>query len=231
MRIVFFSDIHGNKYALESFLKLVKDKDKDIDKFFFLGDIFGYYYHQNEIINILKDNNINMILGNHDKYFVDLLEGKVEEEYLVKRYGNSYKNIKNKIDEKNQELLKKLQPFAEIELFNKKIGIFHGSIEDPYNGRIYGDTVIINKSIYQKFDFVILGHTHCVAEKNMGNTTILNPGSIGQPRDGKGSSFLILDLESNKHEFIFFDYDKSKLFEEIEIYDQDFVYLKEVLLR
>ena len=52
MKILFFSDFHGNKYVLPGLVKLI-DKIKP-DQIVFCGDIFGYYYYYDEVIDFLK---------------------------------------------------------------------------------------------------------------------------------------------------------------------------------
>ena len=48
MILIVFSDIHGNVYALEKALKVMEQYNAD--EYIFLGDMAGYYYHQNECI-------------------------------------------------------------------------------------------------------------------------------------------------------------------------------------
>lgn len=231
MKIAFVADIHGNICAFEEFL-LDIEKNK-IDTFFFCGDIFGYYYQQNKIIDLLRDKNnlCKCILGNHDKMFLDLLDGKISDTNLIIKYGNSYKDITNKISQENIEFLKTLPVKLEVKIQDKKIVICHGSLTDNLNGRIYPDTVIDNIDLYTRYDYVILGHTHHKMIRKIKSTYVINPGSIGQQRDGKGSSYLILDLDKNKFEFKIIEYDIQKLIYEINYNDLGNEKLREVLRR
>lgn len=229
MKIIFFSDIHGNKYALSSFLKELKKIKPEI--VVFCGDVFGYYYYQNEIIDCFRKNEFVTLLGNHDQYFLDLLCGNMESEYLISRYGNSYKNIQEKITDENIEFLKTLKPKYEIEADGYKIGVFHGSPSNHLNGRIYPDTEINETADYALYDYVILGHTHHKMERELETTIILNPGSIGQQRDGKGCSYLVLDTKTREYEFKLIEFEIERLINDIDYYDQGNVKLKEVLFR
>lgn len=231
MKLVFVSDVHGNIYAFEKFLMDI-EKYK-VDAVFFCGDIFGYYYHQNKIIDLLrrKQTLCKSLLGNHDKLFLDLLEGNISDESLIDKYGNSYKDIVDKISQANIAYLKSLPEKIELDIQNKKIVLCHGSLEDNLNGRIYPDTSIENAELYTKYDYVILGHTHHKMVRKIRETYIINPGSIGQQRDGKGCSYLILDLDKNKFEFKIIEYDLQKLVSEINYYDDGNERLKEVLIR
>ena len=79
-------------------------------------------------------------------------------------------------------------------MMKKRIFITHGALENYLEGRIYPDTSI-NESLYQQYDIIILGHTHYRMFRKVGKTILLNPGSLGQPRDCKGFSYCILDIE------------------------------------
>ncbi len=230
MKYVFFSDLHGNKYAFESFLQWIQTSE--VDHCYFLGDVFGYYYYQNEILDLLRGNKgITCLLGNHDQYFLELLKNAELEGSLVLKYGNSYRGIKNKISEENINFLKKLPTHLSLKVNNKTLSLYHASPKDYLEERVYPDTMIENESDYAGNDYVILGHTHHKMVKKINGTTILNPGSLGQQRDGKGISALILDLNADQYEFITFEYDIDKLVEDIHKYDYGNTKLETVLYR
>lgn len=229
MKIVFFSDIHGNKYVLRPFIESLKNDNPE--NVVFCGDIFGYYYHQNEIIDIFRQETFTVLLGNHDKNFLDIIDGKIDVSKLIHKYGNSYYNIEQRISDQNIEFLRKLKPCYEFQSDNCRIGVFHGSPYDYLMGRVYPDTEIIQEERYSKYDFVILGHTHHKMVRRVGPTTILNPGSIGQQRDGKGCSYLVLNTADKSYQFKTINYDVSKLVKDIELYDSGKDELKEVLFR
>ena len=57
-------------------------------------------------------------------------------------------------------------------------------------------------------DFLIIGHFHIPIDRKLGNLTIINPGSVGQPRDGDHRANCVLfDTECEKAEFLRLDYD------------------------
>ena len=67
--------------------------------------------------------------------------------------------------------------------------------------------------------------------RKAGNTIIINPGSLGQQRDGKGTSYVLFDTETLDTKFIIVEYNVYDLIEKINLYDKDNDRLKEVLLR
>lgn len=216
MRICFFSDIHGNAYALHAFWQDIEQRG-NIDFMIFGGDVFGYFYDVNEVITELRQRKVHCILGNHDRMFLDLLEGKVETEQLCNRYGSTYLGIEKKISKENVSFLYSLESEYRLEADNLKLAFVHGSITDPLNGRIYPDTEVEADGDYQNLDVIFMGHTHHKMERSVGKCLLVNPGSVGQPRDGKGTSYVIYDTEKKKCEFCVFQYDYDRLLDDIEM--------------
>lgn len=232
MKLIFFSDIHGNKYAFEAFLKQIENMR--YDKVIFCGDVFGYYYFAEEIVQKMRARHFHCLLGNHDYMLLQAVAGKYDTEQignLIKRYGSVYGNIISKISDSTLEFLNKLKPYYEIKLDNANIGVFHGTPDNPLNGRLYPDTEILNQDIYKQYDYVILGHTHHKMVRRVVDTLIINPGSLGQQRDGKGCSYLLLDTVSGKYSFHVVEYNIRLLVEDIERYDDANERLIEVLWR
>ena len=107
MKLLIFSDIHGNNHAFDAFVKSLSTQNKQYE-LLFLGDFIGYYYGSNEIISYCRENNISCILGNHDKYFLDILDGKLSLEKYVKKYGHSYEIALNTVSKENISFLRRL---------------------------------------------------------------------------------------------------------------------------
>lgn len=233
MKIIFFSDVHGNRYVIDQFFEDIKAIV--YDKLIFGGDIFGYYYEQEYVLSVLKRKNVHCLLGNHDRMFLDLIEGRRSESALVKKYGNSYKNIGTKISKQSINFLYSLQSRYEIETDGLNLGFVHGTVDDPLDGRIYPDTEIENMSGYEKYDFVFAGHTHHKMIKKLRNgCTIINAGSIGQQRDGKGCSYVIFDTIKPSWSFKVCEYSVDRLLRDIsekEELEQMKEKLSEVLVR
>ena len=229
MKLVIFSDIHGNQFAFNSFLKELEKIQ--YDKIIFLGDIFGYYYGQLEIIEKLENlDNLIWLKGNHDDMAVSLYYNNHNEKDYIERYGHCYQNIKNKFEKNTIEKISKLPEHIEITLDHKKIAMFHGGPNDFLNERIYPkDNVNLNS--YKEFDYILMGHTHFKMLKKIDSSIIINPGSLGQQRDGKGFGYVILDTLLNEVQFNNIYFDKNLLYKEIDKFDHNFNKLKEILKR
>ena len=229
MKIAVFSDIHGNQFALREFLR--QSAHEVIDRFYFLGDVFGYYYGQNECFDLLRGlAHLVCIRGNHDEYFLRHEIGEANIAILAKKYGNTYLHM-NEIAKENRDFLHTWGQSWREHLGRLEIGFFHGTPDDPVNGRLYPDTEITNAISYRQYDVVFLGHTHHKMKRRIGETLIINPGSLGQQRDGKGCSYILFDTENMDVEWRIVTYDIVPLLRQIDENDPAMPSLKEVLMR
>ena len=186
MKMIVFSDLHGNYEALARMLEIEQPTSEDL--LVFCGDIVGYYYDALKIVNKLRElSNIYAIRGNHDQYYIDSTEDRRLE--LRGKYGISHLNPKIEII----EYIKQLPIHIELNIEQKSILICHGSNADYLEGRVYPDTEIIET----KYDLIISGHTHYQMDRREGKTLYLNPGSLGQPRDKKGFSYCVVEIDDS----------------------------------
>ncbi len=242
MKICFFSDIHGNLLAFDAFIRDVKRRNADL--FIFGGDVFGYYYHGKEILERLRKACLNScflggelvcLLGNHDKYVLDVLDGIKSEQELVKKYGNSYLGINYGITSEIEKHIRELQPEFKMEKDGLRLGFFHGGPSDPLEQRIYPDARFTGEeSFLKEYDFIFCGHTHHKTDLKFGNCRIINPGSLGQQRDGKGCSYIMFDTETSGYDIFTVEFDRAALKREIdenETNPEISIRLKEVLDR
>lgn len=231
MKLVFFSDVHGNGYAFRAFQQQMERERPDC--VVFCGDIFGYYYQQREILENLRVKGWRCLLGNHDRYYLEALDGKRDIGSLCEKYGSSYRRCieEQSIAEEHAPFLRSLRPHIELTIDGLNIAAFHGSPADPLEGRVYPDTPVCGADGYAAYDFVILGHTHHKMVRRAGETIVINPGSLGQQRDGRGCSYLTLDTQSREFAFKTVDYDIAALLRDISVNDPDKAFLASVLTR
>lgn len=186
MKIAIISDIHGNHTAF----KKVWEEVKNFPLILNAGDMTGAYPDINLVINELQAKNVKNIIGNHDRVLIEnkLPSGFPDES--IKPFEHDLKNI----SPKNLLFLKTLKPAENLEIEGLKIGLYHGSPFDP-DEYIYPDSSL---SRFKKlnFDVLILGNTHWSMIRKIGKMTIVNPGSVGQPRNyDNRASYAILDTE------------------------------------
>lgn len=229
MRILFFSDIHGNAYALSTFIELLPTLS--YDKIIFLGDIFGYYYDQEKCIRLMKEiPDLIWLKGNHDEYAVNAYFGRVETKNLISSYGHSYDMLQERFTAAEMKFISSLPSSLEFCVNEKKVGCFHGRPTDTLEGRVYKNTPVEGDE-FESYNVVFLGHVHCQIDRLIGNTRVICPGSLGQPRDGKGYGFIIFDFNDDTCKYINIDVPSNLLMQDINKNDPELLKLYEVLSR
>ncbi len=194
MKYIFLSDAHGNKKYFDeciAHIDLIK-----ADSLIYLGDAYGYFEDGDYVIDELTRRNAIILKGNHEAMLLQEIPLSAEKDQLY-RLGDK----KEKIEEKRLNFLKNLSSSHVLHIRGKRCLCVHGSEEDPLNGYLYEDDE--RYSWNSEYDYVFMGHTHRPYIKIVGNTTFVNVGSCGLPRDiGTAPSFCILDDYSFKIEVV-----------------------------
>lgn len=180
----------------------------------------------------MSRDDIYCIRGNHDLNFLTSLKDKSFMKKMINKYGSSYRIAQEKLSKKQIAWLSNLPSKLEFTINQVDITVAHGSIhsEDEY---IYPSkkSVELIKQL-SKSEYTVLGHTHHPFFWCYENKWLVNPGSIGQPRDQSAlSSFFYLDLKNKilLPRKVHFPIDK--LLKEIDEYDPKIKYLKNVFTR
>ena len=185
-KIAIISDIHGNLEALKVVLKDIKERK--IEKIFCLGDIVAKGTHQEECVNLIKENCEIVLKGNCDDYFTSKIDRETKPEIELKRIDW----INSKLSDESKNFLKSLPYSFEFYLSGRLVRMFHASptkINDFIGNidtldRLYRlflpseNTVSKNKA-----DVVIYGHIHMQFMQRIYNRTIINSGSVGNVID------------------------------------------------
>lgn len=203
------SDIHSNLPALQSVLE--EAKKLGVTHYIILGDIVGYGPFPNETIEVIANlPNTTIIQGNHDFSIgtqnVDFCMGRLAKAAALWTM--------TQLSQDKLDWLKNLKTYY---LYDNYM-LLHGSVIDPnyFYGYIYEMTYEDNlkKANLMNLNFILYGHTHVpyiyymIKEKNKyikqnatdihlfqdGKVFLINPGSVGQPRDNNNkASFAIWD--------------------------------------
>ncbi|MBU0604981.1 MAG: metallophosphatase family protein [Candidatus Omnitrophica bacterium] len=227
MKIAVFADIHGNIYAFEKVVAALRRESCDL--YCFAGDICGYYYYQNDIIDIMRGmTGLLCVAGNHDDAFLNILKASRIEKSYADRYGASSSLLKKTITDGNIEYLKAM-PNKRI-IKNEGIGMFHGSPWNCLNGYVY-PTDEVDRFAPLHYRFIILGHTHYPMVRKIENVCIVNPGSCGQPRDYNMPSYAVIDTKTGEISIKRVSYDHRKMVKDVMDRKEKYQYLVEVLKR
>lgn len=206
MKLLVFSDIHGNSYSLKAIEHILANEE--FDHVFFLGDIFGYYYGQPEILDFLINSNIQSVMGNHDFFALECLKGNLDPYLLSEKYGKSYLELFN-LTQTQIDWLSSLPLKIYQEFDGKRYCFVHGTFNDPLFGRIYeNDSIELELG---NWDVLLCGHTHHGFLKSFEKKIWLNVGSIGQPRNGMYPTLVSIDTNNNIYKFLTAPHYKQKL--------------------
>lgn len=228
MKICVFSDIHGNLSAFEAAYPLIMKESADLN--LFLGDLCGYYFDEISVWHRLLDvPRLVALRGNHDEMFIQAADGdiRVQEEYRLK-YGPAVDLFLNKKHTDIITWIKKLP--SSWEGLKAICAAYHGSPWKALDEYIYPD-VSLERFKNLQYLWVFLGHTHYPMDRSEDSVRVVNPGSLGQPRNNRWPSFAVVDLTMQSVEVKHFQYDVDSLLRIIHGHGDVNPYLKEVLQR
>lgn len=231
VRVAVLSDIHAN---IEAFQAVVRDLEHRADRILNLGDLVGYNASPNECVELAKDIGMHSIQGNHDQAACNPI---LDEGFnIYARYAILW--TRNILTKENMRFLSGLADNCHL-----NCGLAcHGTPESTFNyiGLHFQARAILNmmkKGFWDRAKVCLYGHTHIrkvwrmdirgkvtpveipldgVIRLNSEERYLLNPGSVGQPRNGDPrSSYLIFDTEENSVEFRLVGYDLSATMKKI----------------
>ena len=225
MKVGVISDIHSNLAAF--FIVILTFRQEGVDAILNIGDSVGYYSKPREVLALLKElkenNKLTSVMGNHDIavsgfIFHDLFSAdyvtSLGEALIKSQNYNAQESWSWTISQLDREVTKILldDTSKTIEIEGVRIHMVHGApyamrgeLQDEVGFYLTADKIDKHKTELSKFfkeeniDIMINGHTHFPLHMKVGETVILNPGSVGQSRDGDPrTSFLIMDLDDGK---------------------------------
>jgi diadenosine tetraphosphatase ApaH/serine/threonine PP2A family protein phosphatase len=212
MRIAVISDIHGNWHALEA---VFADIDTaQVDALWCLGDLVGYGPQPNRCVEEVRARADLCLLGNHDLAAL----GRVGLTDFSPDAATSATWTAAELDAANRDYLGTLQPKED----RPGVELFHGSPRDPVWEYILSEHSARAALALTSTPLVLVGHSHIpIALKLTDDDAlagglakggseveltegrwVLNPGSVGQPRDGDPrAAYLLLDRTAGTAHF------------------------------
>jgi predicted phosphodiesterase len=209
MRFAVLSDIHSNLTALEAVLADLPA----VDGIWCLGDTVGYGPEPNEVIARLADAGASAVLGNHDGAAI----GQVDITWFNPDAAAAIRWTAEVLTDASRNFLTRLSETR----VDGDLTAVHGSPRDPIWEYIVSPGVAAANLAAFATRWCLFGHTHlpviyaqtdgdmvAIAAQTSGpealpaGRALLNPGSVGQPRDGNpDASYLVLDLDAETAEF------------------------------
>lgn len=186
-KIAIFSDVHSNFHALTKVLEDIENQG--IKDLFCLGDLVGYGPHPNEVIELIRSRNIPTIMGNYDEG-IGFEKGDCGCAYTsweeIKNGNVSIEWTTQNTSRENKKFLKGLLDKIDLEIEGKKLLLVHGSPR-RINEYLYENRPEKSiKRIVESIDIDVLGcgHTHIPYHRKINGIHVVNPGSVGKPKDG-----------------------------------------------
>ena len=195
MKFVVFSDIHGNFKALQQMLEATGNLE--VDGYIFCGDLAGYFCEQEKIVDVFKIlKNFYAVLGNHDVWYIEATKDEMIQRELVAKLGESYCNLSEKV----VDFLKNTPRELDLNINQRRVGVFHNIPGDIIKTRLFADTKI-DENIFKGYDIVFLGHTHSKMKRKIGSTLAINPGSLGIEKWSNTKSYAVFDFADENVQF------------------------------
>jgi predicted phosphodiesterase len=222
VRLLVVSDIHANITALEAVLAALQGR---WDKMVCLGDLVGYGPDPNQVVDKVRASSAATIRGNHDKAGCGI--DSAEDFNPVAKKAALW--TKEQLSPENMEYLKQL-PSGPFQIDG--VALLHGALnnEDEY---VFSPAQALEGLLESPTQVTFFGHTHyqggfsfrdnnlqvihlktgpgqasAVLQLDQGTRYLINPGSVGQPRDGDArAACAVADLEHNEVEFWRVPYD------------------------
>jgi predicted phosphodiesterase len=206
MKVAVISDIHGNRHAFEAVLEAVAASDAT--ELWCLGDLVGYGADPDACVELAREHVAVCLAGNHDLAAV----GEVPLKVFSRGAGLSLEWTREVMRAENLSFLAGLRPQAQ----EGPVGLYHASPRDPVWEYVLSALLADLCLDEQGQRVCLIGHSHvalafmrsagelATGEPHRAGTKLdlaegewlLNPGSVGQPRDGdRRAAWLLLDLE------------------------------------
>lgn len=231
MRLAVLSDIHGNKYALERVLNDVRAQK--VDKLLVLGDIVGYYYEPDVVLDMLSEWEFELIRGNHEIMLAQLIAGTISGADIKKKYGSGLHFAAERLTEQQISALTSAPDQVAVMVDGQRLLLCHGAPWDA-SFYLYPDTSkeILAKCDRGDIDFVFVGHSHYAFINRTGNTLVVNAGSVGQLRSMGGmASWVLFDTENGSIQMKMTPYEVEPLYRIAMDTDPEVAYLRNILKR
>ena len=208
MRVAVLSDVHANLHALEAVLAEVEAGA--FDELWCLGDVVGYGPRPNECAALLRERTTICLAGNHDLAVL----GKTPLSAFADDAGVAALWTQRAMNDDTRTFLDGLEPRATT----AGAELFHGGPRDPVWDYVLSEAAARHSFAATVAPLVLVGHSHVALELSSdgrdldggkavaglqldlgGRRRLLNPGSVGQPRDGDPrASWLEIDNQQGR---------------------------------
>ncbi len=190
MRLLILSDVHSNLAALEAVLEDAGRWYAGISA----GDVVGYGPNPEGCVDKLMLKGFRCAKGNHDSAVYD-----GDSSWFNDDAQDAIKINRGQLSTGSIRWLGSQPTELRLKLDGLDIIAYHGSPTEPLTSYIYPRDAEAQADSFLEHtgaDIIILGHTHIPYTVERKGKFIINPGSVGQPRDGDPrASYLVLETD------------------------------------
>ena len=218
MRVAIVSDVHGNRHAFEAVLDAVEAADAE--ELWCLGDLVGYGAEPDACVELAQRHAAVCLAGNHDL----AVRGDLPFDQFTRGAELAARWTSEVIGADSLDYLAALEP----QRLDEAVGLYHASPRDPVWEYVLSPLQAELCLDRLEHRVACIGHSHVALQYSRadgapasGDTCpagteldvgagawLLNPGSVGQPRDGDArAAWLLLDTEAWTAAFHRTDYD------------------------
>lgn len=195
-KIAVFTDIHGNYQALKAIIKDIKKRK--INHIYCLGDIIGIGPNPKECLDLIIKNNVKMVLGNHELYYLKNID---IDSFMDESEKEHHAWVKKQLNNKHQAFLNKCKLKLTTKMNKYSISFQHFLLNN--NKYPFEDIATVeNKNVdlilnLLDSDITLIGHKHKPFELNNNQKKLIDIGSSGCTKDDN-THYTILSIKDDE---------------------------------
>ncbi|ESP87916.1 metallophosphoesterase family protein [Candidatus Halobonum tyrrellensis] len=211
MKLGVISDVHGNRVALDA----VFDDMPDVDGVVCAGDVVGYNPWPADCVRAVRERSIPTVMGNHDRA---VASGSAFRFNAMARAG--VEHARAELDDGALDWLSGLPDRRRVA--GGRVATVHGHPDDPdrytypeeFGARMLDSAAAFDYDADadpfepagarradgdpESVDLLVVGHTHVQGHETYDEGAVVNPGSVGQPRDGDPrAAYAVVDFDGD----------------------------------
>ena len=206
MKVGLISDVHANLPALEAVL----EDTPAVDRIVCAGDVIGYNPWPAECVERVREVAATTVRGNHDRTV------ETPNRYRANRMAEAgLEHAKASLSADQRAWLDGL-PRAETFAGGRYLLVHSHPAPEREDAYVYPEEFPNLDRHMGDYDGIVLGHTHVQGERSVAGGVVVNPGSVGQPRDGDpDAGYAVLDTQTDEVDLRRVAYDVDRVSEAV----------------